>query len=90
MSGRPKRPHRRGFDGRQVSNRYTSDPPPRFANRQRNGDGRFPSDSRGNSYDYYEDQGRGSAAYSPHKGGRQHSSGRSSFGEGNWPIEWII
>ena len=82
MSGRPKRPHRRNFEGRQVSNRYASDPPPRFANRQRNGDGRLPSDSRGSGYDYYEEQGRGSGVYSPHKGSRQHGSGRSSYAYG--------
>lgn len=91
MSGRPssnrgKRSHKRGgggFDsGRPgYSNRFSNEPPPRF---KRNGEprGGGSSDGRGN-YDHYEDHGRGSGSYSPHKNKQQGSSSapRSNFGK---------
>ena len=90
-SNRGRRSHRRGgFDsggggGKSAgySNRYSNEPPPRF---KRNGDtrGGGSSDGRG-SYDHYEDHGRGSGSYSPHKNKQQqpgsNSAPRSNFGE---------
>ncbi len=88
MSGRPGgRGKRTRYDGsksferRQTSNRY-NDPPPRFANRQRNGDG------RGGGYDgYYDEQPPGRSGSSSSGGGyppgkRERERERDGWGGG--------
>ena len=103
MSGRPSgtrgrrtRYDGRGFDRRQTSNRYANDPPPRFANRQRNGDGRLSGEFRGGS-EYYEEPGRPGMGYSPVKSrdgwnssGRQPGHGGKAtygmFASSEWSV----
>ena len=92
---RGKKSHRRGFDSvdpRQQSSTNTSnhsgsrypsrEPPPRFLNRQRNGDGR--TSGSGETRDYYDDHGRRERGDGKGSGGGrlQQSSGTSGSSSG--------
>lgn len=90
-SNRGKKSHKRSFesaDGRQSSSnsnhssKYGSsrEPPPRFLNRPRNGDGR--SNSGGDSKEYYDDYSSGRREGGGHRGagGRQGNTGSPSSG----------